>query len=154
MPKRTLLLTVISLGLLTCMGCDGNMMGRHDRPWRGFDSDRGRQPFDESDAGVAPQALADAAMQPGADAGAQPVVDAGQSSTQAPKDPSVDGQCPSYIGASGSPLWGCCSKFGVCGTFAANTCFLPVGTQLPLDPNATEDGGTLPVGRCIPPKIK
>ncbi len=83
----------------------------------------------------------------------KPAVDAGPISTEPPNDKSVDGQCPSYLGVGGVPIWGCCSKFGVCGTFAAKSCLLPAGTQIPVDPYATaDDGGTLPAGRCFPPK--
>ncbi|HEX7478705.1 MAG TPA: hypothetical protein VF331_12925 [Polyangiales bacterium] len=80
------------------------------------------------------------------DAGSTPI------STTPPKDPTVDGQCPSYIGVGGVPSWGCCSKFGMCGIFAANTCLLPAGTSIPLDPYAREDDGGLAPGRCIPKK--
>ena len=61
------------------------------------------------------------------------VPDAGQISTMPPDDPSVDGQCPSHIGLNGAPIWACCSKYGVCGTFAANQCLLPVGAEIPID---------------------
>jgi len=69
-----------------------------------------------------------------------------------PDDPSVDGQCPSFIGLTGAPVWGCCSGFGVCGTFAGETCFLPAGTPIPLtsDADAGELDGVL---LCNPPTI-
>lgn len=67
-----------------------------------------------------------------------------------PDDPSVDGQCPSFIGLAGEPVWGCCSAFGVCGTFAADTCFLPAGTPIPI--STDEDAGVLNGAlRCSPP---
>jgi hypothetical protein len=67
-----------------------------------------------------------------------------------PDDPSVDGQCPSFIGLAGEPVWGCCSDFGVCGTFAGETCFLPAGTPIPSlsDVDAGELEGLL---LCSPP---
>ena len=67
-----------------------------------------------------------------------------------PDDPSVDGQCPSFIGLAGEPVWGCCSGFGVCGTFAGETCFLPAGTPIPAisDADAGELEGVL---LCNPP---
>lgn len=68
-----------------------------------------------------------------------------------PDDPSVDGQCPSYVGVTGEPVWGCCSNFGVCGTFAGETCFLPAGTEIPL--TTDEDGGQLNGALlCSPPR--
>lgn len=67
--------------------------------------------------------------------------------TTPPEDPSVDGQCPSFLGALG-PVWGCCSAYGVCGTFESETCLLPVGTPLPLDPDS--DAGLDGVLRCRP----
>jgi hypothetical protein len=72
-------------------------------------------------------------------------------STTPPDDPSVDGQCPSYIGLLGYPIWGCCSDFGVCGTFLGETCFLPEGTLINIDPDA--DAGALGplLGVCNPP---
>jgi len=67
-----------------------------------------------------------------------------------PDDPSVDGQCPSFIGLAGEPVWGCCSDFAVCGTFAGETCFLPAGTPIPAlsDVDAGELEGVL---LCNPP---
>ena len=67
-----------------------------------------------------------------------------------PDDPSVDGQCPSFIGLAGAPVWGCCSPFGVCGTFAGETCVLPAGTPIPAlsDVDAGELEGVL---LCNPP---
>lgn len=80
------------------------------------------------------------------------VVEQPEISVTPPDDPSVDGQCPSYIGLTGAPVWGCCSGFGVCGTFAGDTCFLPFGT--PITPNLDEDAGALDgVLRCTPPGI-
>ena len=81
-----------------------------------------------------------------------PVEDAGPAPpivTEPPDDPSVDGQCPSYWDVTG-PVWGCCSDFGVCGTFAADTCLLDVGTPLPIDPDS--DAGLDGVLRCTPPE--
>jgi hypothetical protein len=77
------------------------------------------------------------------DGGPVPVV------TGPPKDPSVDGQCPSYLGAFG-PVWGCCSDYGVCGTFSANQCLLALGTPLPVGPKP-EAGVSEPFLRCNPP---
>lgn len=68
-------------------------------------------------------------------------------STTPPDDPSVDGQCPSYIGFAG-PIWGCCSEFGVCGTFLDENCFLPEGTPIGIDPDA--DAGLVGVLTCKP----
>lgn len=69
--------------------------------------------------------------------------------TEPPDDPSVDGQCPSFLGFAG-PVWGCCSDFGICGTFAFEECLLPVGTPLSVD---GADAGPLPEGLlgCTPP---
>jgi hypothetical protein len=50
--------------------------------------------------------------------------------TEPPDDPSITGECPSFLGFFG-PIWGCCSDFGVCGTFASGECLLPAGTQIP-----------------------
>jgi hypothetical protein len=74
-------------------------------------------------------------------------------STERPDDPSVDGQCPSFLGLFG-PVWGCCSEYGVCGTFAADECLLPLGTPLPLGNEDEEDAGmSLPgVLLCDPPE--
>jgi len=66
-----------------------------------------------------------------------------------PDDPSVDGQCPSYIGLAGEPVWGCCSQFDVCGTFVGETCFLPAGTPISSDPD--DDAGLSGVLRCDAP---
>ena len=77
-----------------------------------------------------------------------PEVDAGppQEITGPPEDPSVTGECPSFLGPLG-PVWGCCSAFGVCGTFQADQCLLPVGTALPVP--GTDAGDTR--GQCTPP---
>jgi hypothetical protein len=72
-------------------------------------------------------------------------------STDPPNDPSVTGECPSYLGGNNIPVWGCCSKFGVCGTFLYDMCFLPFGTQLPVPSNSDQDAG-IP-GLCTPPVI-
>ncbi|MGD8863766.1 MAG: hypothetical protein PVI30_27375 [Myxococcales bacterium] len=50
--------------------------------------------------------------------------------TEPPDDPSITGECPSFLGFFG-PIWGCCSDFGVCGSFASGECLLPAGTQIP-----------------------
>jgi hypothetical protein len=71
-------------------------------------------------------------------------------STTPPDDKSVDGQCPSYIGLFG-PVWGCCSDFGVCGTFLGETCFLPEGTPISIDPDA-DAGALFGVLTCKRPK--
>jgi hypothetical protein len=78
-----------------------------------------------------------------------PATDAAISS-EPPDDPSVTGECPSYLGALG-PIWGCCSDFGVCGTFANDSCLLPVGTPIPVPADDDEDAGPLTFPRCTPP---
>jgi hypothetical protein len=71
--------------------------------------------------------------------------------TGPPNDPSITGACPSFLGLFG-PVWGCCSDFGVCGTFAADTCLLPVGSQIPNGPPPPPAAGvTEPFLRCTPP---
>jgi hypothetical protein len=82
-----------------------------------------------------------------------PVPDGGVTppNTTPPDDPSITGECPSFLGLLG-PVWGCCSAYGVCGTFAANQCLLPLGTQLPVGPPPPEEAGvTEPFLRCKPP---
>jgi hypothetical protein len=78
-------------------------------------------------------------------------------STQVPDDPSITGECPSYLGLFG-PLWGCCArvgKFGVCGQFTANQCLIPIGTQLPTGPAPAADSGKVEnFVRCAPPPLK
>ena len=71
-------------------------------------------------------------------------------STTPPDDPSVDGQCPSFLGLYG-PVWGCCSEFGVCGTFVTDSCLIPIGSPIGLDPD--EDAGLAALGvmTCNPP---
>ncbi len=69
--------------------------------------------------------------------------------TEPPNDPSITGECPSYLGAGNIPVWGCCSRFGVCGTFAYDMCLLAPGTQIPVPANDGEDAG-IP-GLCTPP---
>jgi len=81
---------------------------------------------------------------PPVDAGTPPPI-----STSPPDDPSVTGECPSYLGAFG-PVWGCCSDYGVCGTFASGTCLLPIGAPLPIDPDG-DAGLPAPFLRCSPP---
>jgi len=79
------------------------------------------------------------------DGGVPPVI-----SITPPDDPSVDDQCPSYIGLAGEPVWGCCSQFDVCGTFISETCFLPAGTPI----TSSEDAGALAgVLRCDSPTL-
>ena len=73
-------------------------------------------------------------------------------STMPPDDPSYDGQCPSFLGAFG-PVWGCCSQYGVCGTFAYGSCLLPIGTVIPFDPNDLDAGPNGGPQRCKPPVI-
>ncbi len=68
-----------------------------------------------------------------------------------PEDPSVDGQCPSYVDQFGFPVWGCCSGFRVCGSFIEGTCFLPEGTLIPVG-EIDEDAGIFLGGLlCEPP---
>jgi hypothetical protein len=68
--------------------------------------------------------------------------------TTPPKHRTVTGECPSFLGTFG-PVWGCCSDYGVCGTFSSGSCLLPVGTQIPvIDPD--EDAGMLEYPRCTP----
>lgn len=75
-------------------------------------------------------------------------------STTPPDDPSVTGECPSYLSAVG-PVWGCCSDFGVCGTFANDSCLLPVGTVIPVSDEGTEDdAGDKIFPYCNAPKKK
>lgn len=71
-------------------------------------------------------------------------------STQPPDDPSVTGECPSFLGFFG-PVWGCCSDFGVCGTFAAGECLLPLGTQLPVSQPDEDAGMSTAYPLCTPP---
>lgn len=72
--------------------------------------------------------------------------------TVPPDDPSITGECPSFIGMYG-PIWGCCSAYGVCGQFASNQCLLPVGTQLPVGPPPPKEAGVSePFLRCTPPE--
>lgn len=67
-----------------------------------------------------------------------------------PDDPSVNGECPSYLGVLG-PVWGCCTDIGVCGTFYADECLIPIGTPLPV-PGDDDDAGLLPGQMsCTPP---
>jgi hypothetical protein len=80
-----------------------------------------------------------------ADGGALPLP-----STTPPDDPSVTGECPSYLGFFG-PIWGCCSDFGICGTFAADQCLLPVGTVLPVSAPDDDAGVSDPFLRCTRP---
>jgi len=75
-------------------------------------------------------------------------------STTPPSDPSITGECPSYLDVTG-PVWGCCSVFGVCGTFEAEECLIPIGTEIPVVLPTDEDGGpshAYPL--CGPPKKK
>jgi hypothetical protein len=77
--------------------------------------------------------------------------DGGAPVTGPPDDPSITGECPSFIGVFG-PIWGCCSDFGVCGTFASDACLLPVGTQFPAGPPPPPEAGVSePFLRCNPP---
>lgn len=83
-----------------------------------------------------------------------PIEDAGTMDIDVtpPDDPSVTGECPSYIAVGNIPVWGCCSDFGVCGTFMYDTCLLPVGTQIPVGPPPEDDAGVQePFLRCEPP---
>lgn len=68
-------------------------------------------------------------------------------SNEVPDDPSVTGECPSFLGLLG-PIWGCCSDYGVCGTFQYGQCLLPLGTPLPVGPT-DEDSGDPTL--CTPP---
>lgn len=76
--------------------------------------------------------------------------------TQVPDDPRITAECPSFIGAFGYPVWGCCQrvgKYGVCGQFQGNSCllsgFIPSGP-----PPAADSGITEPFLRCTPPPAK
>lgn len=81
-------------------------------------------------------------IEPPPDGGYPPV------STEPPDDPSITGECPSFLGLLG-PVWGCCSRYGVCGTFQQDECLLPLGTTLP-PPAPDEDAGIADT-RCTPP---
>lgn len=85
-----------------------------------------------------------------------PVEDAGvppEPDFSPPDDPSITGECPSYLGPANLPIWGCCSGFGVCGTWNYDACLLPVGTQLPVGPPPPVDAGIQePFLRCEPPQ--
>lgn len=82
---------------------------------------------------------------------AKPVDGGVTMSTDPPDDPSITGECPSYLGAGNVPVWGCCSTFGVCGTFLYETCLLPPNTQIPVPADRDEDSGIR--GLCTPPVI-
>lgn len=73
--------------------------------------------------------------------------------TQVPDDPRISSECPSFIGAFGYPVWGCCErvgKYGVCGQFQGNQCLL--FGQIPTGPPPAADSGiTEPFLRCTPP---
>jgi hypothetical protein len=69
--------------------------------------------------------------------------------TTPPDDPSINPDCPSFIGLFG-PQWGCCSPYGVCGTFLGNQCSLGIGSQIPNGP-PPPDAGKEPFLRCTPP---
>ena len=85
------------------------------------------------------------ANQPAAPDGGPPAV------VKPPDDPSITGECPSYIGLNG-PVWGCCSAYGVCGLFADDQCLLSIGTQIPTGPPPPKEAGvTEPFLRCTPP---
>ena len=61
--------------------------------------------------------------------------------TQVPDDPTITGECPSFIGAFGYPLWGCCErvgKYGVCGQFQGNQCLL--FGQIPTGASEADSG--------------
>jgi hypothetical protein len=86
-------------------------------------------------------------VEPEADAG----TDAGSPMTGPPDDPSVTGECPSFIDFDGSPIWGCCSQWSLCGTFDFGQCLLPAGTQIGGDSVSEEDAGADGPRRCTPP---
>ena len=73
----------------------------------------------------------------------QPAVDGGglpATPIEPPDDPSVTGECPSFLGLTG-PVWGCCAKYediGICGTFQFGECLIVAGAPIPM---ADEDGG-------------
>jgi hypothetical protein len=73
--------------------------------------------------------------------------------TTPPNDPSYDGQCPSFLGAFG-PVWGCCSDYGVCGTFSYGECLLAIGTVIPFDTADLDAGMSGGPQRCKPPVRK
>lgn len=72
-----------------------------------------------------------------------------------PDDPSLTGECPTFIGITGHPVWGCCATvgaYGVCGTFNGDRCMLAAGTSLPTGPAPDADAGVVePFLRCEPP---
>ncbi|HEX7669785.1 MAG TPA: hypothetical protein VF395_09390 [Polyangiaceae bacterium] len=71
--------------------------------------------------------------------------------TTPPDDPSITRECPSFIGLFG-PQWGCCSAYGVCGSFIGGQCALAIGAQIPNGPPPPADAGkTEPFLRCTPP---
>jgi hypothetical protein len=66
-----------------------------------------------------------------------------------PDHPSIDPSCGGYIAPTG-PVWGCCTTFGVCGTFLQGTCQLPVGTVISGTP-LEDDAGEPIFPYCTPP---
>jgi hypothetical protein len=73
--------------------------------------------------------------------------------TKVPDDPTITGECPSFVGPFGYPIWGCCQrvgKYGVCGQFQGSRCFLS-GSALVGPPPAADSGLTEPFLRCSPP---
>ena len=66
-----------------------------------------------------------------------------------PDDPSITGECPSFMGVFG-PTWGCCSPYGVCGTFANNQCNVAPGTPIQVPGQPFHDAGSS-VLRCTVP---
>jgi hypothetical protein len=74
--------------------------------------------------------------------------------TTPPDDPSITADCPSFIGLFG-PQWGCCSPYGVCGSFVGKQCSLGIGAQIPNGPPPPPDSGkSEPFLRCTPPAMK
>lgn len=73
--------------------------------------------------------------------------------TKVPDDPSITGECPSFIGAFGYPVWGCCQRignYGMCGQFQGNSCL--IAGQFPTGPAPKADSGIVePFLRCTPP---
>jgi hypothetical protein len=47
-------------------------------------------------------------------------------------------------------VWGCCSPYGVCGTFQFGACLIPIGAPLPV--SIEEDAGDPTL--CNPPDLE
>jgi hypothetical protein len=122
--------------------CDLAKCPRSDGGPRACCLDDGGCGFDELDIGLC--------VAPDGDAGA----DAGAPMSGPPDDPSITGECPSFIDFDGNPMWGCCSQYALCGTFAFDACLLPVGTEIPStggQVSSDEDAGAGAPMHCTPP---